>query len=119
MRVEVHGKNFDISEALRVHVTKRLEYALNRFDTRIKVVRVRLEDINGPRGGVDKQCRIEVTGVRNLTSIVEQNDHDLYLAIDKAADRIGQTVARAVDKIRDAEVSAREAYSGEPFDNVQ
>lgn len=119
MRVEVHGKNFEVSDALRTHVTRRLEFALSRFVGRIKHVRVRLEDINGPRGGVDKQCRVEVSGVRNLTAIVEQTDHDLYSAIDRAADRVHQSVARAVEKLHDSEVSAREAYASAPFDGVQ
>ena len=38
----------------------RMRRALRRLHGAVAQVRVQLEDINGPDGGVDKRCRVEV-----------------------------------------------------------
>ena len=45
---------------LTAHVERRLRFALTRFSGRIGRVNVFLTDQNGPRGGIDKTCRIVV-----------------------------------------------------------
>src|SRR5437870_2756777 len=37
---------------------RRLYFATDRFQTQIREIDVVLRDVNGPRGGVDKLCRI-------------------------------------------------------------
>ena len=42
------------------HIERRLRFALDRFGDRIARVFVFLHDRNGPRGGIDKICRVLV-----------------------------------------------------------
>jgi len=59
---------------------------------------VRLSDVNGPRGGVDKCCRIQII-LKGLPDVViEDVEADLYVAIDRATERAGRTVVRKVDR---------------------
>ena len=60
----------------------------------IQRVTVRLSDINGPRGGEDKRCHIalRLKGLPRL--VIEDTEADLYVAIDRAAERAGRTVQR-------------------------
>ena len=76
---------------------RRLEYALGCFSSRVRSVTVRLADVNGPRGGVDKKCAVAVRLDRPKRLIViEDIDADPAIAIDRAADRVARAVVRAV-----------------------
>ena len=59
---------------------------------------VRLSDINGPRGGADKRCHIQVVLAGIPDVVVEDTEVDLYTAIDRATDRARRTVFRRVDR---------------------
>ena len=102
MRVDIRGQGFSVSEALRAHVERRLHFALGRFGGRVRQATVRLSDLNGPRGGVDKACRIAVRLPAWPDLVVEDADGDLYVAIDRAAERAGRSVGRHLARGRDA-----------------
>ena len=100
MQLVISGKNFKVAEELRDHVDRRLQFALGKFDPEIDRVEVGLSDINGPRGGIDKQCRI-IAKMRSLgTIVVEDADGDFFTVVSRAADRIGRSVARSLDRRR-------------------
>ena len=99
MELEVRGRHMQVSDALRAHLARRLGFALGRVSDRIGKIQVRLEDINGPKGGIDKRCRIHVAGDRGWLVVVEKYDSDAYAAVDGAADRAGRAVKRALGRI--------------------
>jgi len=96
-----------VSEALRAHVERRLHFALGRFGGRVRQATVRLSDLNGPRGGVDKACRIAVRLPASPDLVVEDADGDLYVAIDRAAERAGRSVGRHLARGRGADAGER------------
>lgn len=81
---------------------RRLEFALGRFGSRVHSLTVRLTDLNGPRGGVDKKCLIAIRLRSPRRAIViEDVDADATMAISRAADRAARAVARAVQTLTD------------------
>ena len=94
MQVDIRARGFELTEGLRQHTERRLDFALGWADYDIRKVAVRLFDINGPRGGEDKCCRIQVT----LPNAQEDTEADLYLAIDRAAERVENSVARRLER---------------------
>ena len=86
--------------AMEDYVERRLRFALGRFGDRVRTVWVSLRDQNGPRGGPDKQCRIEVDGGRELRVVTEETHADLHFAIDRAAERTGRSFARALGRVK-------------------
>ena len=100
MRIEIQALHFSVTEALRNHIKRRLCSSLSSCDKQIQRVDIRLYDINGPRGGADKCCHVRVV-LSGLTDVVvEDFDADLYVAIDRAANRAGHTVQRRVTRKR-------------------
>lgn len=82
---------------------RRLEFALGRFGGRIRSVTVRLGDVNGPRGGVDKTCLVTIRfDASKRLVVIEDADADAAVAIDRAADRASRAGC------------ARAAYGGGP-----
>jgi len=75
-------------------------FALSARDNNIQRVIVRLSDINGPRGGADKCCHIQVVIAHLPDVVIEDTKADLYAAIDRAADRAGRTVGRRLMRKR-------------------
>lgn len=92
--------NIQISNTLREHVEAKVELALRRFRDRVGVVTVRLTDVNGPRGGVDKRCRMLLTMSGHAPLVVEAWDQDPYAAVTQATARLDEQVARAVTRKR-------------------
>ncbi len=76
----------------------RLGFALARFAPRIHEVLVRLQDENGPKGGVDKACRVSVNLGREGMVRAEDVDPVLEAAVCRATERAGRAVARALER---------------------
>lgn len=100
MNIEIRTRGFSLTAGLRGHVERRLDYALDRYRERISRLRVVIADVNGPRGGADKSCRLEV-GLRGGGVVrVAALDADAYAAIGQAAHRAGRAVVRALHRER-------------------
>ena len=100
MQVDIQARKFSLTNALRSHIKRRLGFALSARDDHIQRVIVRLSDINGPRGGADKCCHIQVVLAHLPDVVIEDTETDLYAAIDRAADRAGRTTGRRLARQR-------------------
>jgi len=101
MQIDIQSRNFPLTNTLRGHVERRLGFALSANDEHIQRIVVRLSDINGPRGGSDKCCHIQVILPHLSDVVIEDIETDIYAAIDRAADRAGRTVRRRLARHRD------------------
>jgi hypothetical protein len=107
MRVELRARSITINDRLRAHAERRLRFALGRFGPSIRRVCLRLDDVNGPRGGVDKCCRLVVGLTQGGEVIVEDADGDLRVLLDRSADRAGRAVERRLERLREPAATAR------------
>lgn len=111
MQYDLQALGFPLTESLREHLLRRLRFALTREAEDIQRVTVRLGDTNGPRGGPDKFCRIQVNLAHSNPVLIEEVGSDLYNTIDRAAERAGRTVARRIDRRHE---DARQSMPGRP-----
>ena len=109
MLLYIHGRNVSITPPLRNVVERKIRFALDRVAHRIDTVRVRFDDVNGPRGGIDKRCVIVVTGARGWAVRAEQLAPDTLAALAAATDRLERLVARQVRRRRENERRTRRA----------
>ena len=100
MRLDVWTKGSDASDALTVHTRQRLRSALDHLSHRIEKAVVRFSDVNGPRGGVDKICRVHVDLERAGSLVLTERCSDYYSAVNRAARRLKKAVSRRVDRHR-------------------
>ncbi len=101
MRIVIQANGFVLTEALRTYTERRMATALGWAGERMRKLAVSLSDINGPRGGIDKRCKIQVQLGKGQEVVIEDTEADLYLAIDRAADRAERAVVRRVERMRD------------------
>lgn len=97
MQIDIKTHRFSLTEALCSHARRRLHYALSSIAEPIQRVIVRLSDVNGPRAGMDKRCRLQLVLAGLPDVIVEDTQADLYVAIDRASDRAGRTLLRRLE----------------------
>ncbi len=100
MQIDMHAHGFTLTDGIREYMLKRLAYSLNHGDENIMRIIVRLSDINGPRGGKDKRCLIEVRLKGAPEVIIEDTESDLYVAIDRATERAGRSLTRRLERQR-------------------
>ena len=100
MQINIQARDFSLTKALRSHVERRIGFALSTRYDRIGRIQVRLFDINGPRGGNDKCCRLQVVMPGQADVVIADTQADLYAAIDRAADRAGRVVSRRLARLR-------------------
>jgi ribosome-associated translation inhibitor RaiA len=81
LHVRFHG--VDISDAFVERARDRIDRKLARFSN-VGRVTVRVEDQNGPKGGVDMLCRIKVVVPSGATIVAEAQGTDVYFAFDAA-----------------------------------
>jgi ribosomal subunit interface protein len=98
MNVLVRGLNVSVPESLRLRIEHRLDLALGRFAAHVASVQVRLSDTNDRHTGLDGRCQVSAR-LRGSTPVwIDEIAPDLPTAIDVAADRLGQAVARRVQR---------------------
>jgi ribosome-associated translation inhibitor RaiA len=120
LRIDIQGRGFSLTAPLLDHTQRRLRFALSRSGDRIRRVAVRLVDTNGPRGGADKFCRMQVYLEHAPPVLIEDTGTDLYAVIDRVAERAGRNVAKHIDQLREnarpATLQPPAAPSGAAFD---
>jgi ribosome hibernation promoting factor len=104
MKIEVRFRSLEPSDALRDHAVRRIRCHLSRFGHEISSVLVRISDVNGPKGGVDKQCQVTARGRRLSGVIVDDLSGDAYSAIDMAVARVSRALGRELERVRGARV---------------
>lgn len=98
MKLDLRAKALDLSAELRDYVAKRLNFALDRHSEHVRRIDVMIEDVNGPRGGIDKACRVHVT-LNSGTVFVRELQADVKTAVDVSADRIGKLIAHRLARV--------------------
>jgi putative sigma-54 modulation protein len=88
------------------HIERRLRFALSRFAGRIEKIVVFLHDHNGPKGGVDKVCRVLVKARGCGMIMAAVADTEWVAAVDRATTRIGRSVARQIERRRDRQAAS-------------
>lgn len=84
----------------QLYIRRKLGTRLGKFASSIERVSVRTQDVNGPRGGIDRVCRIKVA-MSGLPSVVfESRDATVNAAVDEALVGVERAVRRAVQRRR-------------------
>lgn len=112
MQIDIKARGFRLTEELRAQAERRVRFALGSTSGRVRGLVMRLADENGPRGGLDKRCTIRANLAGAPPVIIEQQEADLYVAIDRAADRAGRAVSRRLAKASGWRREATSAGSG-------
>jgi putative sigma-54 modulation protein len=97
MKLVLHGKNIEITDAIREYVHQKIEKAVSHFETITTEVDVHLSVSRNPR--ITERQVAEVTVYANGTIIrVQEAAEILYASIDLVADKITRKLRKYKEK---------------------
>jgi putative sigma-54 modulation protein len=99
MKLLIHGRNLEVTPAIREYTETKLTRAINHFEGMVKEADVHLSVARNPR--VPQQIA-EVTMFANGTVIRAQESSDnLYASIDLVASKLARQLNRYKERIQD------------------
>ncbi|MBK1735786.1 ribose ABC transporter permease [Halorhodospira abdelmalekii] len=100
MQIQINpGSGVHISEALERSILESLGAIDRRFGEQLTRIEVHFQDTNGPKGGVNKHCRIEARP-RGLDPVLAENTaEDAYDAARGAARKLERVLDGRLGKL--------------------
>jgi ribosome-associated translation inhibitor RaiA len=86
MELSIRTRDVDLTDALRDHIARRLEFAFDTFRDHAQLVY--LMDLNAPKGGADKLAQITVRVHRIGDLAVREAGTTVPVALTRAARRL-------------------------------
>jgi putative sigma-54 modulation protein len=100
MKLVIHGKNIEITDAIREYVHQKIEKAVSHFQNITNQVDVHLSVARNPR--ISTKQAAEVTIYANGSVIrAEESSESLYASIDLVADKIARQLRKYKEKRQD------------------
>ncbi|MEI8250205.1 MAG: ribosome-associated translation inhibitor RaiA [Synechococcus sp. ELA057] len=99
MKLLIHGRNLDVTPAIRDYTESKLSRAINHFEDMVKEADVHLSVARNPR--VPQQI-VEVTMFANGTVIrAQERSENLYASIDLVANKLSRQLHRYKDRLHE------------------
>ena len=87
MKLVIHGKNIEITDAIREYVNQKIEKAVNHFQNITNQVDIHLSVARNPRINPNQSAEVTVFANGNVIR-AEESSENLYASIDLVADKI-------------------------------
>ena len=98
MIFETNCKQAQIDENASDEVKRLLKFSLSRFEGTVTRVKLRFFDVNGPKGGIDKRCRITAK-LRTDGQVVVSGEGEHYIeALGNCLERLVRSIRRKIGK---------------------
>lgn len=97
MQIIFESRDTDGSQMRDVSV-ERVRFTLRRLNALVARAKVQFSDINGPRGGVDKRCQIELSSDTAGTVVIASLAHDWRTALNRSLRRATRSLKRGMQR---------------------
>ena len=89
--IDIRSRSKSLNHEISLFSRRRVSFALDRFRNPRRVI-IFLEDVNGPKGGPDKLCRI-IAEFGFASVVVEEIQSEWHVAISLAIHRVAHKLA--------------------------
>ena len=97
MQIIFESRDADGSQ-LREPSLERVRFVLRRLSFLVPRARVQFSDVNGPRGGVDKRCQVELSTEGAGTVVIASLARDWRTALDRSLTRATRVLRRSLQR---------------------
>lgn len=88
----------DDGHQMRDMSVERVRFTLRRLAPLVPQAKVQFSDVNGPRGGVDKRCQVELKTDGAGTVVIASLAHDWRTALDRSLTRATRVLTRGLQR---------------------
>ena len=115
MQIQINpGAGVHVSDALEQSIRESLGTVDRRFGDHLTRIEVHFQDTNGPKGGVNKHCRIEARPRRLEPVLAENTADDAYDAARGAARKLERVLDSRLGKLADKQRGAEHKAEQQP-----
>lgn len=97
MQIIFESRNTDSAQMRDVSI-ERLRFVLRRLAAVVPRARVQFSDVNGPRGGVDKRCQVELNTASAGTVVIASLASDWRTALERSLRRASRALTRSLQR---------------------
>lgn len=97
MQIIFESRDADGSQMRDLSI-ERVRFVLRRLNTWVARAKVQFTDINGPRGGIDKRCQVELKTDSAGTVVITSLAHDWRTALDRSLTRAARVLTRSLQR---------------------
>ncbi len=83
---------------LRDLTEHRVRFVLRRLGWLVPRAEVQMSDVNGPRGGIDKRCQVELSTEAAGTVVIATLAQDWRTALDRSLGRATRVLKRSLQR---------------------
>lgn len=98
LKVRIQRAYIEVSPEDLSQIEKAFSLAIDRFDHVVRDIEVTMTDVNGPRGGVDKRCSVQLRMYPRGLVVVRSAGSSLIETVNEACDRIRQVISKRLSK---------------------
>jgi putative sigma-54 modulation protein len=98
MKSTIIAKGVKASKSMREHIMDCVDSALIHVQDSVHFITVRITDMNGPKGGIDKRCQIHLKLSGMPAVVVTEVSASVSAAVDRAAQRAAKVVERVLER---------------------
>ena len=98
MKYSINFRRIDRDPETVDYIEKRLSFVLARSRHLIESIMVTLSDINGPKGGIDRQCLIIIKADGLAQVVITEKQDTIRQAIDRSIARAAQNLERQIKR---------------------
>ena len=97
MQIIVESRDADATPMRELSIA-RVRFALRRLKALVPRAKVQFSDVNGPRGGVDKRCQVELKTDSAGTVVIASLARDWRTALDRSLSRATRVLTRSLQR---------------------
>jgi ribosome-associated translation inhibitor RaiA len=100
-----------VSNPMRELAVDRVHFVMRRLGAFVPRAAVQMSDVNGPRGGIDKRCRVQLTTHSTGTIVITSTAREWRTALDGALARAARALLRACERTRARRAQGKRAIA--------
>jgi putative sigma-54 modulation protein len=112
MKLLIHGRNLDVTPAIREYTEEKLGRAINHFEGLVKEADVHLSVARNPR--VPQQTAEVTVFANGMVIRAQERSENLYASIDMVAGKLSRQLRRYKDRLSDHHHSGGHSASPTP-----
>jgi putative sigma-54 modulation protein len=98
MKIDIRFRSIDDAE-LKTFASEQIAQHFKRFGNEVTHLVLRLDDVNGPKEGIDKRCQISIVAEFGSLTI-EHLSADAQSAIETTVDRMASAIERHLERAK-------------------